>query len=101
LAFPVLNNSIGDPVVTENMSEAMLLTLDNDDFYMSMVSCFWQGERIETTREGNVLTVPLPGTFPVGRSRINCTAPSKAYSGRFYWYSQPFFKARADGTYPD
>ena len=101
LAFPVTNNTITDPVVTGNMPEMMVLTLDNSDFYMSMVSCFWQGERMETTRNRNVLTVPLPEQFPIGRSRINCTAPSKKHTGRFYWYSQPFFKARADGSFPD
>ncbi|UTP73135.1 polysaccharide deacetylase family protein [Alteromonas sp. LMIT006] len=101
LAFPVLSNSISDPVVVDPMPTSMSLTLDNKDFYMSMVSCFWQGERIQTTRDGNVLTIPLPEQFPTGRSRINCTAPSKKHTGRFYWYSQPFFKARADGSFPD
>ena len=101
LAFPVLSNSVSDPVVVDTMPTTMKLTLENNDFYMSMVSCFWQGERMQTTRNGNVLTVPLPGTFPTGRSRINCTAPSKEHTGRFYWYSQPFFKARADGSFPD
>lgn len=101
LAFPIESNSITDPVVHDNMPATMVLTLNNDDFYMSMVSCFWQGERMETKRDGNVLTVPLPEKFPTGRSRINCTVPSKAHTGRFYWYSQPFFKARADGSFPD
>lgn len=101
LAFPIESNSITDPVVHDNMPATMVLTLNNDDFYMSMVSCFWQGERMETKRNGNVLTVPLPERFPTGRSRINCTVPSKAHTGRFYWYSQPFFKARADGSFPD
>ena len=101
LAFPVIDNSITDPVVTTDMPADMTLTLNNRDFYMSMVSCFWQGERMETTRNGNVLTVPLPEKFPTGRSRINCTVPSKEHTGRFYWYSQPFFKARADGSFPD
>lgn len=101
LAFPVIKNSITEPLVTNNMPVNMELTLDNRDFYMSMVSCFWQGERMQTTRNGNVLTVPLPEKFPTGRSRINCTAPSKEHTGRFYWYSQPFFKARADGSFPD
>lgn len=101
LAFPIESNSITDPVVDDNMPATMALTLNNDDFYMSMVSCFWQGERMETKRNGNVLTIPLPEQFPTGRSRINCTAPSKKHTGRFYWYSQPFFKARADGSFPD
>lgn len=101
LAFPVLNNSIKDPVVVENMPDNMVLTLDNKDFYMSMVGCFYNGERVETTRKENQITIPLPDEFPSGRSRINCTAPSKKHTGRFYWFSQPFFKAREDGTFPD
>ena len=105
LAFPVIENSITDPVVTPTMPETMLLSVDNTDFYTSQVGCFFQGDRLEVVR-GNIagvanVTVKLPKEWPLGRSRINCTAPSKTQKGRFYWYSQPFFKARKDGTFID
>jgi peptidoglycan/xylan/chitin deacetylase (PgdA/CDA1 family) len=101
LAFPVLTNNITDPVVTDTMPSDMVLTVDNSDFYLSQVSCFYQGERLVLTRQDNQVSMPLPEVFPVGRSRINCTAPSKQHKGRFYWYSQPFFRANATGKYPD
>lgn len=105
LAFPVLENSITDPVVTSSMANTMLLSVDNSDFYTSQVACFFQGERLAVKR-GNTanianVSVNLPKEWPLGRSRINCTAPSKTQKGRFYWYSQPFFKARNDGTFVD
>lgn len=105
LAFPVVTNTITDPVVTPTMPETMLLGVDNSDFYTSQIGCFFQGERLQVvteTVEGKAkVGVYLPEEWPLGRSRVNCTAPSKTQKGRFYWYSQPFFKARKDGTFVD
>ena len=102
LAMPVTQSSHKDPrMTTRNLSSPISLTIDSDDVRLTQVNCFFGGDPIETSLEENVLTFTLDETLPVGRSRVNCTAPSKAQSGRYYWYSTPFFVADENGNYPD
>ncbi|WP_334019513.1 polysaccharide deacetylase family protein [Alteromonas sp. S015] len=102
LAMPVTQSSHKDPRMTaRNLSSPISLTIDSDDVRLSQVNCFFGGDSIETGTKENVLTFTLNETLPVGRSRVNCTAPSKTQVGRYYWYSTPFFVADEDGNYPD
>lgn len=102
LAMPVTQSSHKDPRMTaRNLSSLISLTIDSDDVRLTQVNCFFGGDPIETSLEENVLTFTLDETLPVGRSRVNCTAPSNAQSGRYYWYSTPFFVADENGNYPD
>ena len=102
LAMPVTQSSHKDPRITaRNLSSSISLTIDSDDVRLTQVNCFFGGDPIETSLEENVLTFTLDETLPVGRSRVNCTAPSNAQSGRYYWYSTPFFVADENGNYPD
>jgi peptidoglycan/xylan/chitin deacetylase (PgdA/CDA1 family) len=102
LAMPVTQSSHKDPRITaRNLSSSISLTIDSDDVRLTQVNCFFGGDPIETSLEENVLTFTLEETLPVGRSRVNCTAPSNAQSGRYYWYSTPFFVADENGNYPD
>ena len=102
LAMPVTQSSHKDPRMTaRNLSSPISLTIDSDDVRLTQVNCFFGGDPIETSLEENVLTFTLEETLPVGRSRVNCTAPSNAQSGRYYWYSTPFFVADENGNYPD
>ncbi|MEC8963764.1 MAG: polysaccharide deacetylase family protein [Pseudomonadota bacterium] len=102
LAMPVTQSSHKDPrMTTRNLSSPISLTIDSDDVRLTQVNCFFGGDPIETSLEENVLTFTLDETLPIGRSRVNCTAPSNAQPGRYYWYSTPFFVADEDGNYPD
>ena len=102
LAMPVTQSSHKDPrMTTRNLSSPISLTIDSDDVRLTQVNCFFGGDPIETSLEENVLTFTLDETLPIGRSRVNCTAPSNAQSGRYYWYSTPFFVADENGNYPD
>ena len=102
LAMPVTQSSHKDPrMTTRNLSSPISLTIDSDDVRLTQVNCFFGGDPIETSLEENVLTFTLDETLPVGRSRVNCTAPSNAQSWRYYWYSTPFFVADENGNYPD
>ena len=102
LAMPVTQSSHKDPRMTaRNLTSPISLTIDSDDVRLTQVNCFFGGDPIETSLEENVLTFTLDETLPVGRSRVNCTAPSNAQSGRYYWYSTPFFVADENGNYPD
>ncbi len=84
LAMPVTQSSHKDPrMTTRNLSSPISLTIDSDDVRLTQVNCFFGGDPIETSLEENVLTFTLDETLPVGRSRVNCTAPSNAQSGRY------------------
>lgn len=63
------------------------------------LQCFASGqENLSTDVSGQRVTVGLANDLPAGRSRINCTAA--AGEGRFYWFSQPFFRADHEGRWP-
>lgn len=83
------------------LSSPLVLTTTSRDISLDRASCFFSGQAIEIEVKGTILHARLDQPLPVGRSRINCTAPSKSKSGRFYWYSQPFFVADENGHYPD
>ena len=64
------------------------------------LACYVTGQgRVESTlilseqehRKVKGVISNISTLLPIGRSRINCTLPSK-WSGRYYWYSQPFIR---------
>jgi len=102
LAMPVTHSTLENPRMTQReLSSPISLTVNSDDVRLTQVNCFFGGDPIDTSLEGNVLTFNLTETLPVGRSRVNCTAPSNSQAGRYYWYSTPFFVADENGNYPD
>lgn len=101
LAMPVLDSNINDPELTSATPQQMRLSLDAKDFYLSSVNCFYQGKLQPKVINNEELIIELSKDMPIGRSRMNCTAPSKREKGRFYWLSQPFFKANQYGMYID
>lgn len=102
LAMPVTASSMADPQLAHDDNPKQLtLTLAGEDVQHAQLSCYYNGERLSVTGGSQKVTVDLPARLPVGRSRVNCTAPSKQASGRYYWYSQPFFRPAEDGRYPD
>ncbi len=102
LAMPVSHSMPEDPVVADRQDPPKVaFTVTSDDVDLKRANCFYGGNTITPDTDGRTATVTLDSTLPVGRSRINCTAPSLERSGRYYWYSQPFFVADANGNYPD
>jgi len=73
----------------------LTFTVPPDEAKISRLNCFAsdQGEVPVTWRDRAAqrvsVTAPAPLIGP--RSRYNCTAPSP-FSGRFYWYSHPWFR---------
>ncbi|MCU7553539.1 polysaccharide deacetylase family protein [Alteromonas sp. ASW11-19] len=101
LAMPVSDSNLTDPEISGGeLAEPLQFSVNSTDVSMSQLACFFQGETLNPTVENTTVTVTV-GDLPVGRSRVNCTAPSKASAGRYYWYSQPFFVADSQGRYPD
>ncbi|WP_125721752.1 polysaccharide deacetylase family protein [Pseudoalteromonas rubra] len=78
--------------VTDNRTPSITLTFKEMDFYQSQFACFVSGAgKAELTWQGDkTVTITTPKPLSNGRSRYNCTAPSKKQSGQFYWYSQPW-----------
>lgn len=102
LAMPVSSSSVTNPELTrDEQPETVSLTIEGEDVRLEQATCYYQGNAIDTRVRENTLTFTLNRAIPIGRSRVNCTAPSSKHSGKYYWYSQPFFVASKDGTYPD
>ena len=61
-------------------------------------NCYASGYgKLPIKKKGVSVTIPSVGRSPVGRSRINCTAP--AVKGRFFWKSWPFITKNKDGSW--
>ena len=101
LAMPVTSVSIKDPVFYTPPVLAYSMTLNTQDFNPSLFSCYFRGEQIPITWQGETVSINTEITLRPGRSRVNCTAPSKSLRGRYYWHSQPWFVATKEGTFLD
>ncbi len=102
LAMPLDEGSGLSPQRDSRKIETPLtLHITSDDVRLSQAACYYRGDTLPIEINDMTLSAKLDMTLPVGRSRINCTAPSKSQPGRYYWYSQPFFIADANGKYPD
>ena len=100
LAMPVTHVSVNDPEVAFGAPNPIQqLTLDTSDLRVSQIGCFYLGKPIEVERDQDKVTIQVPELLPPGRTRINCTAPSKRHPGRYYWYSQPWFKPTEQGRW--
>ena len=76
----------------------LILTLASSDL-AQRIQCFAADQgRIPLEIKNNTVTTYLESDLPVGRSRINCTAPS-GQKDRFYWYSHFFIRKLKDGSW--
>ncbi len=101
LAMPVTSSSVSDPVAQQGPVGDFSFTFAGDDVVAQQMGCFYANEALPVSVDGDTVTVTLDKTLPIGRSRVNCTAPSRDQPGRYYWYSQPWFVADPNGNYPD
>lgn len=77
------------------------LVIEDKDIRLSALACYFNGVSLTTKQELNKVTVTVNHVLKPGRARINCTAPSKRFNGRFYWYSFPMFTPTAEGVFLD
>jgi peptidoglycan/xylan/chitin deacetylase (PgdA/CDA1 family) len=102
LAMPVKDISPDDPKRPFNTKNlALSFTINDQDLNLQQVACFQNSQKLAIIRRQTGVRVNIPQPFPVGRSRVNCTAPSMQYTGRFYWFSQPWFVADKEGHWLD
>lgn len=71
------------------------------DVQDGQLKCYFSNRVLPLSVDQQAVKVTLTQQVPTGRSRVNCTAPSIAQPSRYYWFSQPWFVPREDGTYPD
>jgi peptidoglycan/xylan/chitin deacetylase (PgdA/CDA1 family) len=101
LAMPVTFSSVSDPVAQQTSVAHFSFSFTADDVIAGQMRCYYANEALPVSIDDHTVTVTLNRTLPTGRSRVNCTAPSRAQPGRYYWYSQPWFVPDKNGKYPD
>ncbi|TLU64623.1 polysaccharide deacetylase [Thalassotalea litorea] len=72
------------------------------DFYASQLNCFVSGQgRVDVNwaADKSSFDLQIKAPLDIGRVRANCTAPSIANPGRYYWYSRPWFVKTDDGSW--
>jgi len=101
LNMPVLAQNITDPELKDgNWRPELKVTLDLHDIYPHQLMCFIQGQGAQQPLwlSKNEFSVRAPLDLPPGRSRYNCTVPSKTKSG-YYWFSQAWVRPNNDGSW--
>lgn len=62
------------------------------------ITCFFAGNPVDSVQADRKIVIESLPTLPVGRSRINCTAPSSE-KNRFYWFSHFWMKPHENGDW--
>jgi peptidoglycan/xylan/chitin deacetylase (PgdA/CDA1 family) len=99
VALDSRGNPLQDPLIPRHSHRPTLkLTLESTELAQRL-QCFASGQgRVPGEVDQATVTLQLQQDLPVGRSRINCTAPSNQ-AGRFYWYSHFFMRKTDDNQW--
>jgi peptidoglycan/xylan/chitin deacetylase (PgdA/CDA1 family) len=107
-SLPLPVSLIGDErhIIDGDDRPVLRLALDdNADVRRDALACYATGQgampiewRGEAMRE---FTVRPSEPFGAGRSKVNCTAPSRANPGSYYWFSHLWMRRLADGRWYD
>lgn len=100
LAMPVQDPSPSTPLVSGEPF-TFEFSVQSDDINNAQITCYFQGDAQKITVNQALVRVDFKQKLPAGRSRINCTAPSKRAPSRYYWYSKPWFIASDKGEWLD
>ena len=99
LAMPVTALAGHEPQLGDNWQPELTVTLDTSDLRPRQLSCYILGERVAPTwLSDRQFSIRADKPLPVGRSRYNCTVPSKR-TGQYYWFSHPWMRANPDGSW--
>ncbi|MFT6268132.1 MAG: peptidoglycan/xylan/chitin deacetylase (PgdA/CDA1 family) [Alphaproteobacteria bacterium] len=94
--FPLDNQfQVGDSL------DFIELRVEDQDVRLTAIACYFKGTTLPIKKDADKLIIEVNHVFMPGRARINCTAPSNQFSGRFYWYSYPMFTANQKGEFLD
>lgn len=102
LAMPVLSKPIDPELEYDNRTPQWTTRIDLQDIRPSQLNCFFRGQPMKPEWvEPDSFYLEINKPLSPGRSRVNCTAPSKQDPKRYYWHSQPFFVATQEGKWLD
>lgn len=85
----------------DEVIKELSLTISDNDVRLDAFACYFKGEKLKFIGNENTVNVKVDHTTEPGRARINCTAPSKTYPSRYYWYSYPIFTSTHEGEFLD
>ena len=88
----VLDVTPWDPVTTDRRPR-IEVTLAETDARLERLACFVSGQgavAVDWIEEGRRFAVAPAADLPLGRSRVNCTAPAGT-GNRFHWFGHPWF----------
>ena len=101
LNMPVLKqNPVNPELAASDVKPQLTVKLDMTDIRASQVMCFitGQGSQKPNWLNKDTFVVRAVKPLPAGRSRYNCTAPSKTKSG-YYWFSHAWVKPKLNGEW--
>ncbi|GIU38772.1 polysaccharide deacetylase family protein [Shewanella schlegeliana] len=101
LNMPVLAQTNSNPELAQGQWRPEIkVTLDMSDINASQLMCFIQGQGAKKPNwiSDNEFSIQAELDLPAGRSRYNCTAPSKS-KGSYYWFSQPWVRPKSNGQW--
>ena len=94
LPFPMtFSDNNAETIFEVNTLKSVTFNVIVDDFRKAQLNCYVSGIGKQTInwQDDNHFTINFNAPLPTGRVRANCTAPSISQSGRYYWYSKPWF----------
>ena len=100
--LPVQVIQPASPVLQPEPSRPSLeLTIAPGDFDLTQIACYVSGQqRAEIVWQGpRTLSIRSLQPLPPGRTKYTCTAPSRAQSGVYYWYSYVWLQPKVDGSW--
>lgn len=100
--LPVEVLSSDGTVLEAGATPALQLRIGEGDFNAEGLACYGPGGRLPLEwldREGRKVSVQVEKKLSPGRSKVNCTAPSRSENGVYYWYSHLWLVRNADGSW--
>lgn len=94
------------PLPFDEQHPTLVLTLEPGDYNPQQLRCYGSGQGLLALEWlGDWKVKVKPGkAIPVGRSRFNCTVPSRYRAGkliRYHWYTHPWIRLSKDGQLTD
>jgi len=96
-----LKGEQAETIFLHKEAKSITFSIESTDFYQAGLNCYISGLGKQKTiwHDDNSFTINFSKDLPVGRVRCNCTAASISKSGRYYWYSKPWFILKDDGSW--
>ncbi|CAM3456289.1 polysaccharide deacetylase family protein [Parendozoicomonas haliclonae] len=106
--FPLKAKSLALPVTsitpesslapTDGNLAPLQITLKPGQWNAGQIACYALGSTLDINwldKQKTIFEIAMPSPLPLGRSRINCTAPGP--EGRWFWFSKDWVRLTQDG----